>query len=151
MPHPVSRSRGAVLALPVSLALAAAGCRTQPLVDPRPILAAETPAETRAAILRALTVGGGYAVVADQPGQIVARYAEDDWHMVVAIAYANEVSVRYVSSVGIHYSVSQGVPVIHRGYNQRVQRLSDVIASEIAIARVTNAIPPPSLGEVTPD
>jgi hypothetical protein len=143
--------RAFLLFFAVSVGLAAAGCRTVPLVDPRPIPAAATPEETRAAILRALTVGGGYAVVADQPGQIVARYAYVDWNMVVSIAYSNEVSVRYVSSVGLGYAISDGVPIIHRGYNKRAQRLSDVIASEIAISRVTNAIPPPSLGEVTPD
>jgi hypothetical protein len=143
--------RAFLLFFAVSVGLAAAGCRTVPLVDPPPIPAAATPEETRAAILRALTVGGGYAVVADQPGQIVARYAYVDWNMVVSIAYSNEVSVRYVSSVGLGYAISDGVPIIHRGYNKRAQRLSDVIASEIAISRVTNAIPPPSLGEVTPD
>jgi hypothetical protein len=145
------RIRVRVRVLLVSLALATLGCKTVPLVDPHSIQAAETPAETRAAILRALTVGGGYGVVSDQPGLIVARYAQPGWNMVVAIAYSNEVSLRYVSSVGLDYAISEGVPVIHKGYNERVQRLSEVIASEIAIARVTNAISPPSLEEVAPD
>ncbi len=158
MPHPTSRSRsrsrGRVLVFLVSLALAAAGCKTQPLVDPRPIRAAATPAQTRAAILRALMIDRRYAVVSEQPGEIVARFAQADWAMVVAIGYSNEVSVRYLDSDGIDYAISEGVPVIHSGYNKRVQQLSDWIAKEIAISRVSTApleVAAPPLSEGTPE
>lgn len=154
MTNPTFRRRGRVLLFLVSLALAAVGCRTQPLVDPRPIPAAGTPAQTRAAILRALKIERRYAVVSEQPGEIVARFAESDWFMVVAVAYSNEVSVRYLSSGGIDYSIVNGVPVIHEGYNERVQQLSNWIATEIGIAHVSSdlpEVPPPPLGEATAD
>jgi hypothetical protein len=155
MPNPTSRRRAFLLFLAVPLALAAAGCKTVPLVDPRPILAAETPAQTRAAILRALMIDRRWAVVSDQPGEIVARFGQPDWSMAVAIAYSNEVSLRYAGSEGIDYAISpEGVPVIHKGYNERAQRLSDWIAREIGFASVSSALPevaPPSLGEVAPD
>lgn len=154
MTNPTSRSRGRVLVFLVSLALAAAGCKTQPLVDPRSIWAAETPAQTHAAILRALTIDPRWAVVSEQPGEIVARFAQAGWAMVVAIAYSNEVSVRYLDSQGIDYASVEGVPVIHSGYNRRAQRLSDWIAKEIAISRVRPALPEvtePALGDTRPE
>jgi hypothetical protein len=155
MPNPTPRRRPFLLSFAVSLGLAAAGCKTVPLVDPRPILAADTPAETRAAILRALKIDKNWAVVSDKPGEIVARFGQPDWSMAVSIAYANEVSIRYLGSEGIDYAISpEGVPVIHRGYNERAQRLSDWIAREIAISDVSSELPPAApldAGEVTPD
>ena len=155
MSHPASRICGRVLLELMSLALAAAvGCTVVPLVDPQPILAADTPAETRAAILRALKIDKNWEVVSDQPGEIVARFARPDWSMAVAIAYANEVSFRYVGSEAIDYAISpEGVPVIHHGYNERAQRLADWIAREIAISDVSSEIPEaaPPAGGVAPD
>jgi hypothetical protein len=139
----------------VSMTLAAAGCKTVPLVDPRPIPAAESPAQTRAAILRALKVGDDWVVVSDRPGEIVARIARADWSMAVSIAYSNELSVSYLGSDGIDYAISpEGVPVIHKGYNERAQRLSDWIAREIAIGDVSSAlseVDPLPDGELTPE
>ena len=154
MASPASHIWGRVLLGLAWLALAAAGCKTVPLSDPRPILAADTPEQTRAAILRALTIDKNWALVSDKPGEIVARFGQPDWSMAVSIAYANEVSVRYLGSEGIDYGISpEGVTVIHRGYNERAQRLSDWIAREIAISDVSSELPnaaPPD-GEVTPD
>jgi hypothetical protein len=154
MPNPTPRRRPFLLSFAVSLGLAVAGCKTVPLSDPRPILAADTPEQTRAAILRALKIDQNWAVVSDKPGEIVARFGQPDWSMAVSIAYANEVSVRYLGSEGIDYGISpEGVTVIHRGYNERAQRLSDWIAREIAISDVSSELPnaaPPD-GEVTPD
>ncbi len=141
MSNPTARSHSRVLLLLVSLALAVAGCKTRPLVDPQPILAAENPAQTRAAILRGL-IENDYAVVSEQPGEVTARYTGRDWNMVVAVDYSNEVTVRYVSSEGLDYGSSKGARVIHRGYNKRVQELSSEIATEIAIARSTSELPP---------
>lgn len=154
MPTSTFCSRAFLLLFVVSLAVAAAGCRTKPLVDPRPIAATGTPAQTRAAILRALKIDRHWSVVSEQPSEVVARFADRDWYMVVAIAYSNEVSVRYLSSGGIDYAIANGVPVIHEGYNERVQQLSNWIAREIAIAHVSSElpdVPPPPLGEVAPD
>lgn len=151
---PTSRRRALLLLLAVSLNLGAESCKTVPLANPRPILAADTPEQTRAAILRALKIDENWAVVSDKPGEIVARFGQPDWSMAVSIAYANEVSVRYLGSEGIDYAISpEGVAVIHRGYNERAQRLSDWIAREIAISDVSSELPnaaPPD-GEVTPD
>ena len=152
MHTPIFCSRALLLFLALSLALAAAGCKTRPLVAPDPILAAETPAQTRAAILRAL-IENDYVVLAEKPGEVVARYRRSDWNMVVAVDYSNEVTVRYVSSEGLDYGSKDGVPVIHRGYNKRVQRLSDEIGTEIAIARATSELPPvaaPHEGDADP-
>ena len=153
MPTATSPGPARVLLLLVSLALAAAGCRTpQPLVDPKPIAAAETPAQTRVAILRAL-IEGHYAVESEQAGQIIARYSRSKWNMVVAVDYSNQVSVRYLSSENLQYGTKNGTPVIHPGYNKRVQRLAKVIGTEIAIARVGDELPPvaaPPPGESRP-
>lgn len=154
MPNPISRSRVRVLIFAVSLAVAGAGCQvTKPLIAPPPVLAAETPAQTRAAILKAL-IEKEYEVLSEQPGEIVARFGHREWNMVVAIDYANEVTVRYVSSKNLNYGGRNGTRVIHPGYNKRVLELSKQIAREIAISRASSALPPsaaPPLGEVTPD
>ena len=141
MPNTSSRSRFRAFLLLASLALAAAGCMTEPLVAPPPVLAAETPAQTRAAILRAL-IEHDYVVVSEQPGEIVARYSKTEWNMVVAIDYSNEVRVRYVSSENLDYGSEKGVTVIHGGYNKRVDRLSKRIGTEVAILRAASALPP---------
>jgi len=127
----------------VSLALAAAAaCATpKPLVDPAPIAAAETPAQTRVAILRAL-IENDWKVESEQPGEIIARYDKTRWNMVVAVDYTEQVSVRYVRSENLEYGTSNGTPVIHGSYNKRVRRLSNEIGTEIAILRATNALPP---------
>jgi hypothetical protein len=134
----------------VSVALfAMPGCTTQPLVDPPPVVAAATAAQTRTAILRAL-IESGYSVDSERLGEIVARYSRSDWTMVVAIDYADRVSVRYVSSENLDYGASNGAPVIHRGYNSRVKRLSRLIGTEIAIARIDEGLPAvaaPPVGE----
>ena len=142
MLKPTSPSRTLLLFLAVSMALGAAGCKTRPMVAPAPVLAAENPAQTRAAILRAL-IEKNYAIVSEQPGEVVARYRGRDWNMVVAVDYSNQVTVRYVSSEGLGYGGEDGTPVIHRGYNARTQDLSDEIATEIAIARATSTTLPP--------
>jgi hypothetical protein len=134
--------RARTLILLVLLALAAAGCRTpQPLVEPPPIAAAESPAQTRAAILRAL-IENRYTVESERPGEIVARYSRSNWTMVVAIAYTDRVTVRYLSSENLEYADKNGTPVIHRGYNKRVQRLANEIGTEISIARAEGSLPP---------
>ncbi len=141
MPNPTSRHGAFLVFFALLLALGAAGCKTRPLVAPAPVLAAENPAQTRAAILRAL-IEEDYAIVSEQPGEVVARYRGRDWNMVVAVDYSNQVTVRYVSSEGLSYGSKDGALVIHRGYNSRVQDLSDEIATEIAIARATSTLPP---------
>jgi len=142
MPKTISPGRVRTLILLVSLALAVVACRTpQPLVDPPPIAAAESSAQTRAAILRAL-VESHYRVESEEAGRIIARYSQSEWTMVVAVDYSNRVAVRYVSSASLDYGTDNGTPVIHRGYNARVQRLSNMIGTEIAIARAGDELPP---------
>jgi len=146
--------RSRVLFLLVSLALAAVACATpQPLLNPAPIAAAGSPAQTRVAILRGLAESN-WVLESERVGEIVARYSRSDWTMLVQIAYSNEVSIRYVSSVNLEYGTSRnGTPVIHRGYNSRVQRLSKVIGTEIMIARAADSLPPvaaPPPGEARP-
>jgi len=142
MRNPTSRGRVRVLILLVSFALVAVACRTpQPLVDPPPIAAAESSAQTRAAILRAL-IEGHYTVVSEEAGQIIARYGRSKWNMVVAVDYSNQVAVRYVSSENLEYGSNKGTPVIHPGYNKRVERLARVIGTEISIARAGDELPP---------
>jgi hypothetical protein len=139
MRNATSLGRLVAALLLLSLAFVAAAC-TATLVEPRPIYAAETPTQTRAAILRAL-IENQYTVESDKPGEIIARYAKPDWNMVVAISYANEVAVRYVSSENLKYRNTDSGPVIRRGYNKRVRYLSNEIGKEIAILRATNALP----------
>jgi hypothetical protein len=131
-----------VVILAVLLALAAAGCRTpQPIVDPPPIAAAGSSGQTRAAILRAL-IESHYTVESEEAGRIIARYGRSKWNMVVAVDYSNQVAVRYVSSENLEYADKNGTPVIHPGYNKRVQRLARVIGTEISIARAGDELPP---------
>jgi len=142
MPKQTSPVRAGALILLLSLALMAVGCRTpQLLVDPPPIAAAESSAQTRAAILRALDESH-YTVESEEAGQIIARYSQSEWIMVVAVDYSNRVAVRYVSSANLDYGADNGMPVIHRGYNTRAQRLSNMIGTEIAIARAGDELPP---------
>ena len=142
MPSPFSRSWFRALLIAVSLALATGGCQmTKPLVAPPPVLAAETPAQTRTAVLRAL-IDNDYEVISDKPGEIVARYGEREWNMVVAVDYANQISIRYVSSEELSYGSKDGVPVIHPGYNKRVNKLSKEIGREVAMSRATSPLPP---------
>jgi len=142
MPKTTSPSRARALILLVSLALAASACRTpQPLVDPKPIAAAESSAQTRAAILRAL-IEGNYTVESEEAGRIIARYGGSKWNMVVAVDYSNQVAVRYLSSENLEYGTKNGTPVIHPGYNKRVQRLTREIGTEISIARAGDELPP---------
>lgn len=136
------RSR-ALLAIASLALLTAVACATrQPLVSPAPIAAASTPQQTRVAILRALA-HNGYTLESEREGDVVARYSERNWHMVIEIAYSNEITIRYVSSENIDYGKSdKGVTVIHRGYNTRVQQLAKEIGTEVAIARITDTPPP---------
>ena len=143
MSNMTSHGRSRVLVLLVSLAVVAAACTTpRPLVNPPPIVAAGSPAQTRVAILRAL-LESNWVLESERAGEMIARYSRSDWTMVVQIAYSNEVSIRYLSSENLKYGTSKnGTPVIHRGYNSRVQRLSKVIGMEIMIARATDTLPP---------
>jgi hypothetical protein len=155
MQRPTSPARSLALSPLVSLALTLAACVTpQPLVTPAPFVAAGTPQETREAIVRALSEGG-WGLESERPGAIFARFSQDDWSMFVEIAYANEVSIRYVGSVNLRYGIGKdGRPVIHRSYNYRVERLAKVIRTEILIARGSVSPPPvasPTSGEITPD
>lgn len=125
----------------VLTALLAIGCVTKaPLVDPQPISAAGIPADTRTAILRTL-VQSNYTVESDQPGRIVAHTGATDWKMVVALEYAEQVFVRYVSSENLDYDTAKGAPRIHPGYNKRVLVLSHSIAKEIALMNATRDLP----------
>jgi hypothetical protein len=138
MANSISRKSILPLILAVSLA-SAAGC-TAPLLTPTPISSVGGPEATRAAILRALAEED-FVFVSERPGEIVARYGDDDWNMVVAVDYAQKVSIRYVSSENLRYRTDDGTPVIRRGYNGRVQRLADQIGSELMIARIATGMP----------
>lgn len=145
MPTPSHSIRTPVLLLALSLAVAAAiatGCvAPTPLADPRPFAAAPTPAQTRVAILRTL-VQSNWTIESETAGEIVAKYGSPEWNMVVAIDYADQVSMHYVSSENLDYDTSKGAPTIHAGYNKRVQTLADQIGKEIALARIMSDLPP---------
>jgi len=150
MTHEIHRVRVALLLLLFPLALAAGGCRSpKPLVEPSEIAAAGSRAQTRGAILAALDQNK-FTVVSEQPGQIIARTGARKWNMIVAIDYANDVSIRYVNSENLDYHlytgdnafVSRGTPVIHPGYNKRVERLASAIGTQTAIARAEKRLPP---------
>lgn len=137
--YEVNRRR-AILILVALAGLTASACAgTTELVDPQPIAAAATPAQTRSAILRALSLSH-WAVDSEKPGEVIARLAQRDWTMVIAISYSTQVTIRYVSSTNLRYATEDGVPVIHKAYNKRVARLQRVIAREIPLAI---AEPPP--------
>jgi hypothetical protein len=144
MQKPTSQYR-VLASILLPLALTALACASpQPLTNPKPIAAAATPAQTRVAILRALA-DKDFILESETTGDIVARYTERNWNMVIAIAYSNEVTIRYVSSSNLDYGTTeQGVTVIHRGYNRRVQELAKEISTEVTIARLTDAPPPPA-------
>jgi len=62
--------------------------------------------------------------------------------MVVAIDYSNQIAVRYVSSENLKYAEKNGTPIIHPGYNRRVERLAKAIGTEVAIASIDDELPP---------
>jgi len=123
------------------------GCRTAPLVDPPAIAASETPEQTRVAVVRAL-MRNRWVIESESPGEIIARLDGRGWNIVVAVHYANQVSLSYVSSQNLDYETSNGAAHIHKGYNARVRRLSDEIGLQIAMQRATEppavAAPPPA-------
>jgi len=141
------------LVLAVALVGHGAGCASQPIVEPHPVLAAGNPADTRAAILRSL-LREEWILEADQPGEIVANKGGSKWQIVVAIRYGEQVALSYQSSRGLDYQDTQGDPRIHRGYNGRVQELMDEIAKEITLVRATRPLPaiaaPPAPAEAGP-
>lgn len=155
--------RSRLLVLAIAVALAAAACTTKPLADPRPLAAQGAPEQTRVAILRAL-VENGWAVESEQPGKVVTRYGGPGWNMVVAIDYADQITIHYVSSENLDYEISDdGIARIHRGYNNRVRRISEEIGKEIMSASIIESLPPvaappaavpaavePSVGEAEP-
>jgi hypothetical protein len=134
-------ARSQVMFFVVALTLAAA-CTTKPLVDPRPLAAQGAPEQTRVVILRAL-LENGWAVESEQPGKVVTRYGGPGWNMVVAIDYTDQITIHYVSSVNLDYELADdGTARIHRGYNNRVRRLSQEIGKEIMSATVIGRLPP---------
>jgi len=138
--HPIQRARALFLLTLLGLALAA--CSSRALLTPPPMAGVGTPEKTREAILRALGENR-WTLISDKEGEIVARYGSYDWDMVVEIAYQNEVSFRYVSSRNLDYRINEeGIPVIHRGYNRRVEKLSQLIDREITVTRAVDALPP---------
>lgn len=142
MPPTQSIHRARSLFLLTLLGLALAACSSRALLTPKPIPGAATPAKTREAILRVLGENK-WVLLSDKEGEIVARYGAPDWDMVVEIAYQNEVSIRYVSSRNLDYAVDEeGVPIIHRGYNRRVEKLSFLLGREISVARAVDSLPP---------
>ena len=62
--------------------------------------------------------------------------------MVVSITYSDQVVIRYKDSANLDYAVQNGTPIIHRGYNQRVQRLAKLIGVQLALARIDPGTPP---------
>jgi len=116
-------------------------------VDPRPIATSETPEQTRTAIVRAL-MRQRWVVESEHPGEIVARLDGRGWNMVVAIHYAEQVTVSYLSSQNLDYDTTEGSPRIHKGYNARATKLADEINLQIAMQRATEmpsvAAPPPA-------
>lgn len=144
-----SRTRLLVVTLVAAVAAALACAQTRPLFQPPPIAAGATPAQTRVAIVRAL-VDNDWTVESERPGEITASYGGTEWSMVVAISYGEQVAVRYVSSENLEYDDSQGAPVIHGGYNKRVQRLQKEIGQQIALLELTDPLPsvasPPPAG-----
>ena len=136
------RSRTFLLALSLGVAaVVAAGCASAPpLVEPPPIVAAPTPAQTRTAILRTL-LQSNWTIESERAGEVVAKFSSPKWNMVVAIDYGDQVSIRYVSSENLDYDASKGLPTIHPGYNKRTQSLANRIAKEIAMARAMSDLP----------
>jgi hypothetical protein len=113
-------------------------------VEPRPILAAPTTAETRAVIVQTL-LRDGWVLEAEYPGEIVAHRDGSSWVMVISIRYGEQISISYLSSTGLEYQETQTGPVIHHGYNGRVDALMKDLAREVAplVDPSTVSAPPP--------
>jgi hypothetical protein len=119
-----------------------------PLVNPQPIAASETPEQTRVAVVRAL-MRNRWVIQSERPGEIIAQLDGRGWNIVVAVHYADQVSLSYVSSKNLDYETPDGAARIHKGYNARVRKLSDEIGLQIAMQRSTEmpavAAPPPAI------
>jgi hypothetical protein len=136
-----SRRRYRFLLLVASALAVPPACALPPLMTPRPVAAAPTPAETRAAILRVL-LREDWLIEMDQPAQIEARLSRGSWTMVVEILYGQQVAIHYVSSENLDYQANRAPPRIHPGYNRRTLKLMDDIGRELDLARLGDECPP---------
>lgn len=98
-------SRALFSAAALTLAFALSGCGTNfastRSADPVLMANAHSPAEVRAAVIRAMDFRK-FTARGEEPGLIVAKYERGDQRVVVAIEYsATQYTVRYVSSEGL--------------------------------------------------
>jgi len=89
----------------LTIALALPGCGTSytssRVADPTLMATAHSPAEVRAAIIRAME-NRKFTAKAEEPGQIFAKYERGDQRLEVAIEYSEtQYRVKYVSSDGM--------------------------------------------------
>lgn len=117
----------------------AASAASVPLRDPSPILLPAGVDERAVvqAIKRALA-GRDWQVLNDQPGRIDADINVRNKHNArIRIDYnAQDITIRYVSSINLDYSEQTGTPMIHRNYPRWITFLREDIERNLRVGQL---------------
>ena len=130
--------------------LALAGCASQPMLAPSPIVSRMGAAQNRLAILRGMGIHH-WVLVSEEPGVVTLK--QDKRNQGVYVATVN---VHYDDdSISIHYLSSHGLSCepagdscisIHRAYNRWVVQLSKDIEYGVGSVLAESNNPPPAVG-----
>lgn len=126
-------SRRFVLILLALAALAAAGCRSNPIQDvgPSPIPAKATQQQVEQAIVRA-GAGLGWAMKPQGPGLVIGTLAVRDHLAIVEIPHnSRSFSIRYKDSRNLDFNAA--AHTIHKNYNSWVQNLNRAILAQLSM------------------
>lgn len=126
----------AALALSAVMGLAQA-LPAAPLVEPPRVTLAGAPHSAEAVRLAIAKAGGsqGWAVEAEEPGQLTLRFDKQGRHrVVVKVTYDGEgYQIAYLDSVNMQLRTGRaGERLIHPHYNTWVARLGEAIAAQLA-------------------
>ena len=122
--------------LAFSTVVSAAGV---PLSDPMPL--AVPAGMSEAAVVQAIKrglAGRDWQVLAEQPGRIDADINVRNKHNArIRIDYnERDITIRYLSSINLDYSMHTGVPTIHRNYARWINFLQDDIARNLRLGQL---------------
>jgi len=124
----------------LTLGLMMLGACTVPKVDPDPLAAGPSAAQTREAIIRGMGQRS-WNVKSETANEIIAQNNVRGKHLVVvSIKYDdNSVRIRYRDSQNLRYTkTSSGRELIHKNYNSWVENLRQDIARELTLLKAVH-------------
>lgn len=110
-----------------------------PLIDPMPIsVPAGVDDRTIVQAIKRALAGRDWQVLGEQLGGIDADINVRNKHNArIRIDYTErEITIRYVSSINLDYSVQSGTPTIHRNYPRWINFLQDDIARNLRVSQI---------------